>query len=95
MVMKITPRGKPLPTVWRHVIKIEHFRAFSFRERIQILFGYNLVTAIGIATEHSPGNQQPYIVMATSRESKASELMKQQAHEILIAQNPKVETVKQ
>ena len=61
-------KGKPEPTVYAHVIKVEWLRQFSWGERLAILFGSNLVVQFGCATKHNPGAYQPLILGKVTHE---------------------------
>lgn len=68
--------GKPLPTVYRHVLNTEWCRAFSWKERLGVLFGGNLVVAIGVACQHNPGAIQPLIIGRVTTATSATEYMR-------------------
>lgn len=84
-------RGKPVATVFRHVIKAEWFRTFPLKDRLKILFGYNLVVVIGIPTQNNPGVTHPIIVGETTKLKTASDHMQNVVEAMLEEQKPKVE----
>lgn len=91
--------GKPVPTVFKHIIKIEYFRRFSFRERIAILFGSGIVLQIGCATQHSPGVFQPLILGKVTKETSPDSYMRKICDDMIEERGPdspiKHEPVKQ
>lgn len=80
---------RPVPRVYRHLIKFEHFRQFPLIERIKILFGCNLVTMVGIACPHNPGETQPLVVQHVSRQPTATDHMKTVVEQMMEAQADK------
>lgn len=84
---KITERK--VPTVFRDLVKVEWFREFTFWERIKILFGCNLVTMTGIATQHKVGEMQPMIIGLVSYQKNASDHMKNVVGNMIEEQHPK------
>lgn len=81
---KPVPKGRPgvskartLPTMFKHIVKVEWYRRFTLRERIAILFGANFVAMIGVATQHSPGSLQPLIVGNVSKHTTPDSHMRE------------------
>ena len=69
-------KGKPVPTVYRHVIKVEWYRRFTWSERLAILFGSGLVVMEGIATQHSPGAFQPLLIGKVTKSTTPDDFMR-------------------
>lgn len=55
------PPGKPLPPKFTTGIECDFVRAFTWKERFQILVGYTAMIRLRIATQHSPGQFQPFM----------------------------------
>jgi len=68
-------KGKPVETVYGHVLKVEWLRQFSWGERLAILFGSNLVVQFGCATKHNPGAYQPLILGKVTHEKTPDAFM--------------------
>lgn len=45
-----------------YLYKMEWFRKFTFKDRLKIFFGKNLLVLIGIAMRNNVGNSQPVII---------------------------------
>lgn len=89
---KLTPpkrTERPVPRVYRHLIKLEHFRQFTLIERIKIVLGSNLVTLIGIATPHSPGEFQPLVIQRVSHQHTATDHMRNVVDQMIQERKPK------
>lgn len=70
-------QGHKMPSIYRQILKTEWFRQFTFRERIAILFGANLVVMIGVATRHRVGEFQPMVIGKVSKHSTPDEHMRE------------------
>lgn len=66
---------RKVPTKFACNMKWEWFREFTLWERIQILFGCNLVVMTGVATQHRPGEFQPLLMGRVSYDKNATEHM--------------------
>jgi hypothetical protein len=73
--------GKKVP--FRHVIEFDWHRSFSWKERLQIFFGYSLLVLIRVPTRNNPGELGATVMARTTVYRIASELMKQEAKEAL------------
>ncbi len=78
---------KPLPPSFRHVMRFDWFREFTWAERLKILFGGNLFVLIRIPTLHNPGQSAPIIAGEVTKHQTASsqveEGLKAQVNEIV------------
>lgn len=81
-----TQRGQEMPVVYRHILKTDWLRTFSFKERVKILLGCSLVVAVRIVTQHSPGKIQPVIAGEVSDATEPSERLRTQLDNILVPQ---------
>lgn len=63
--MKTKLPERPLPEAHKHLMKIDWFRRFTFLERLQIFFGYNLVVLCRVKLPHAPGRFAPYVIAQT------------------------------
>ena len=66
-------RGTPVPIQFQKLMRIEVFRVFTWKERLQILFGYRAVITAKIKTQHSPGKFQVDVQLTTTPNMKASD----------------------
>lgn len=66
--MKNEPRGRILPPKFRQVIDVDHFRKFTLKERVMILFGFNVVCRLSILTVNKPGDFQPQMRVDLTKE---------------------------
>lgn len=79
---------RKVPTVFRHVIKTEWFRKFSIKDRFKILFGCNLVVAIGVPCQHNPGEIQPVILGKVTKQISADEHQRDVMNNLLVEKKP-------
>lgn len=71
-------RDREVPTKYEHVIKWEWHRAFTLRERLKILIGYNLVALNAAAVRHNPGQPfHPKTFAALSKQLTPDDHMRQ------------------
>lgn len=75
-----------VPTVYRHVQNLDWFRVFTWRERIKILFGYNLNVLIRLRVQHNPGDFDPIIAGEVTPYEHPSELLRSRIAEDLAKQ---------
>jgi hypothetical protein len=74
---KLKAKGTPVPTTFKHIVKIEWCRSFpTWSERLKVLFGGNLVVMIGVATQHNPGTFQPLILGKVTNDKSPTDYMK-------------------
>jgi len=66
---------RPVPTVYRHTIKVEWYRRFTLLDRLKIMIGYNFLVVAGVACQHNPGVVQPLVVGDVSRHLKPEDHM--------------------
>lgn len=66
--MKSEPRGRVVPTPPKHKLTVEHFRRITWRERIKILCGFNLVVTLDVLTAHRPGDFTPNLNVRLTKE---------------------------
>jgi len=86
-------QARTLPTVYRHVINVDWFRKLTWRERIKILFGYNLNVLIRLRVKHNPGDFDPIIVGEVSPFTQPSELLRDRIEtDIAKLQGPHLES---
>jgi hypothetical protein len=60
------PTARLLPPKFKHVIEIAFRRRLRWKERLQILFGYNLLVEVKVLTEHSTGKFEPITQVQTT-----------------------------
>jgi hypothetical protein len=68
-VHKSKSHGIPVKPAFRHVIEIDWFRQFTWKERMQILLGYQLQVMIRIPTLHKPGVFDRFIKSVVTEET--------------------------
>lgn len=56
-------------------IKFVWHRHFTFKDRLRIFFGKNIVVPIAVACRHSPGNCQPVAIGYVTKSKDAEEYM--------------------
>jgi hypothetical protein len=88
------PKGKPVQVPFNHSIETEWFREFTWKERIAIFFGCNVLVQIAIFTRHNSGEFQPVIRGIISKERTAKEHVSELAKAAVEAKKPKYEVVK-
>ena len=74
---------RPLPEKFRHVISVDWFRTFSWKERLLIALGYNLAVYIRVPTRHNPASLQPVIGAEVSHHLNAESAVKEQLDHVL------------
>jgi len=72
---RLRPQARPLPPAFRHVIKVDWFRKFTFWERIHILLGCNLLVLVRIPTLHKPGETHPILAAEVADAAQPSDVM--------------------
>jgi hypothetical protein len=69
-------KGRVLPPAFRHITEVDWNRRFSWKERLQILFGYTLNVMVRIPSLHKPGVIASIVMAETSQYQNASEMLK-------------------
>lgn len=80
-------RDKVMPTKFAGTISTDWFRKFTLKERLQILFGYNLSVAVRIVCVHAPGKFNPIIAAETTKHTEPSEQITDRLKNVLAEQN--------
>lgn len=65
-----------LPPVWKKLVQCEWFRRFTWKERLQIFFGYRVRLTMKMATEHSPGRYQADLTLVTCKDIDPKDIRK-------------------
>lgn len=73
MSNKIRERATPIEC--RHLMSADWFRKFTLKERLQILFGFNLIVMIRIATQHHPGQFKAIVAGHATKLMKPDDAM--------------------
>ena len=60
------PPGRVLPPVFKKAVELSFQRRLTFKERLQILIGYNLLVTLVMGAEHHPGRIDPHLVITTT-----------------------------
>jgi hypothetical protein len=82
---------KAMPVVYRHLVKAEWFRTFTWRERFALLFGANVVVLAGVACEKDPGKEPvPVFFGAVSKHTTADGHMREALENVLADANSPV-----
>lgn len=71
------PLGKALPPAFRHVIQFDWNRTFTWKERLQIVFGYSFNVLIRVPTLHKPGELGVLVMGETCKLKTASDLIQE------------------
>lgn len=56
-----------MPPKYKHVLSVDWFRKFTLKERLKILFGYNIVVAFRVVTVNACGAYEPVIKAETTK----------------------------
>lgn len=83
------PIEREVPTVYQYEIRTDWFREFRWWERLFILFGCNLAVVIRVPTQHNPGKFQPVVAGEVTKQTKASDYLKEQMSNLLVPKKPK------
>lgn len=82
---------KNMPVVYRHLVKIEWFRTFTWRERLAIAMGANLVVLGGVACERDPGREPaPAMFGQVSKHTTPDGHMREAVENMLVDANSPV-----
>jgi hypothetical protein len=65
------------------MLSADWFRKFTLRERLQILFGFNLIVLIRIPTQHHPGQFKPVVAGHTTKLLKPDDAMLEKMKAVL------------
>ena len=76
-----------MPTKFNHEISVDWFRRFTMKERLKILFGFNLAVAVRIVTVNAVGKYQPVIMAETSKFTTPSAQVQDRLKNVLAEQN--------
>lgn len=75
--MKTKLPERVLPPVWKNVIEFGFVRRLTWKERIQIAVGYNLTISFRALAQHTPGQMQPSLRVATTKHVSATDMISQ------------------
>lgn len=78
---------RKVPERYTHLLSVDWFRRWTFRERIAILFGCNVAVCIRVACRYSPGAIKPFVRAEVTKQLQASDLLKTQMANALIEAN--------
>jgi hypothetical protein len=62
------PVGTPVPTKFTQLISVDWQQNFTWKQRLQILFGYGAIIRVRIACQHCAGRIVPKIELTTTPE---------------------------
>jgi len=81
-------RELALPVQCKHLMSADWFRRFTLKERLEIMFGFNLNVMIRIPTQHHPGQFNPLIAGHTSKLVKPDDIMLEKMKAVLDGETP-------
>lgn len=71
--MKPRLPGRALPPQFKHEYKFSWFRRLTLKERLKLLFGFNLQFHVHWLTAHSAGHCQPVIKAVVTKQINAEQ----------------------
>jgi hypothetical protein len=74
---KAKSQAHKVPTVYKYRVNLDWFRAFTWKERIKILFGYSLFVVIRVRTKHNAGEIDPVIAGSVVEHNNPDEFLRQ------------------
>ena len=72
-------RDRPVPPVWKKLTHMDWHRQFTWKQRIQVFFGYAVRVEVEMLSIHDPGKSAAKLTITTTKNTNPQEEIREQS----------------